>query len=182
MMDGSEKITVSKTHTDDMVRDELLAMMGVGRLHVTMGALASLVALRSPYVFGGEVSDSDLDAAMGVVPHGNLGRMEFHEAIQDALDTAFRVFETIVPDAKQSPGKTSEIECYSPEWFADMISQACQSMPSLTYKQIMDETPLTMVFHLAISTARKNGAITARPNDMKEAIKQFNALKKKDET
>ena len=182
-MIGNEKITVEKTHTDDMVREELLAMLGVGSVNLTLGSLAWLVALHSPYIFGGKVTEEAIVGAYGVVSHGDLDMLNFHEALQEALDTAFRAFELIVPDATDSkPSKSSEIEVYSPEWFADVISQACQAMPSLTYKQIMDETPLTMVFHLAISTARKNGAITARPNDMKEAIKQFNALKKKDET
>lgn len=178
---GNEKITVAKTHTDEMVRDELKAMLGVGQVHLTLGALASLVVLHSPYIYGGKVTEEALADAYGVVPHGNLGMLEFHEALQEALDTAFRAFELIVPDATtdNKPSKTSEIEIYSPEWFSDVISQACHAMPSLTYRQLMDETPLTLVFHLAVSTARRNGAITSRPNDVKEAIKQFNEMRNK---
>lgn len=177
MIDGSEKITVQKTHTDEMIRDELLAMIGVGRVHLTIGSLAALASLDSPYIRGGSVSEDQLDKAYSVVSHGELDRMAFHEELQRELDTAFRVFETILPDPKRSSEKGSEIATFSPEWFADMISQACQSMPSLTYRQLMDEIPLAMVFHLAVSSFRRNGATTGRPNDVGEALRQFKTMR-----
>lgn len=176
-MIGSEKITVNKTHTDEMVLDELKAMLGVGQIHLTLGSLASLVALKSPYIYGGQLTEEAIDNAYSVVSHGDMGLLEFHAALQEALDTAFRAFELIVPDTDKKPSKSSEIELYSPEWFSDIISQACAAMPSLTYKQIMSDTPLALVFHLAVSTARKNGAITQRPNDVTEALRQFNNLR-----
>lgn len=178
-MNGNEKITVEKTHTDEMIADELKAMLGAGKVRITLGGLASLVVMKSPYVYGGKVTEKELEAAYRLIGHGNLGPMEFHEALQEELETAFRVFETIVPDDKPgNQSKTSEIGLYSPEWFADIISQTCQSMPSLTYRQLMDEIPLAMVFHLSVSACRRNGALTRRPDDVKEALKKFKEMRK----
>lgn len=179
-MTGNEKITVEKTHTDEMVRDELKAMLGASKIHLTLGALASLAVLKSPYIYGGSVTENVLETAFGLVKHEEMSPLEFHEALQSEIDTAFRVFETIVPDHKESANdKTSEIETFSPEWFSDTIAQACQSMPSLTHKQVLWEMPLVFVFHLAISTARRNGAITRRPNDVKAAIREFKAMRER---
>lgn len=179
-MTGSEKITVADTHTDAMLADELRAMLGRGRVRLTLGALADLALARSPYLLGGEVSAEDAEAAYGCVPHADgMEPLEFHEAVQREMDTAFRVFEAIQPDAETSasPAKTSEIGLFSPEWFADLIAQACQSMPSLTYAQAWDEVPLAMMVHLAVATARRNGAVTARPHGVAEALRQFRAMR-----
>ncbi len=175
------KITVSKLHTAEMLDDELKAMLGASDIKLTLGGLMSLVIINSPYVYGGKVDENSLAQAYALIEHGDMDAIKFHEALQKALDTAFRVFEILVPDDEPTTkkGKTSEITNFAPEWFSDIMSQASQSMPSLTYRQLLYETPLVAVFHLAMSTARRNGAITARPNDMKSAIEQFKELQKK---
>lgn len=178
-MTGNEKITVEKTHTDQMVQDELKAMLGVGKVRLTLGAIASLKVLNSPYILGGKVTEVELENAYNIVQHDDIDPMTFHEALQAEIDTAFRAFDIIVPEPEKGSSKTSEIEIFSPEWFADIVSQACQSMPSITYQQIWGEIPLTMVFHLAVSTARRNGTVTRRPDSIKEAIKQFKAMRER---
>lgn len=180
-MNGSEKIQVNKLHSDEMVCDELKAMLGVGKVHLTLGALASLAILKSPYLYGGKVGEEQLVEAYELVKHDdNLEPIEFHEELQKEIDTAWRAFEILVPDNEMKPQKTSEIETFSPEWFADVISQACQSMPSLTYGQILHQIPLTMILHLAVSTARRNGTLTVRPNDVHEALRQFREKRSKE--
>lgn len=175
------KITVSKLHTAEMLDDELKTMLGASELKLTLGGLMSLVIINSPYVYGGKVDENSLAQAYGLIEHGDMDVVKFHEELQKSMDTAFRVFEILVPDDDPTAkkGKTSEIENFSPEWFSDIIAQACQSMPSLTYNQILYEIPLVSVYHLAMSTVRRNGGITARPNDMKSAIEQFKELQKR---
>jgi len=177
----NEKITVEKLHTSAMLDEELKTMLGASEIKLTLGGLMSLVIVNSPYIYGGKVDEEALAKAFTFIEHGSLDIVTFHTALQNALDTAFRVFEIIEPDEDPTKrgGKTSEITDFSPEWFADIISQACQSMPSLTYHQILYETPLVTVFHLAVSTARRNGAITRRPDDTLAAIAQFRELQKR---
>lgn len=178
-MTGNEQIEVNNLHTDEMVQNELKSMLGVGKVHLTLGALASLAILKSPYLYGGTATEQNLIDAYELVKHDEIDIAEFHTVLQDEIDTAFRAFEILVPDPKADSVKTSEIETFSPEWFADVISQACQSMPSLTYSQILYQIPLTMILHLAVSTARRNGALTERPHDVKEALKQLKQMREK---
>lgn len=166
------EIVVNKLHSDAMLESELRAMLGTGEIKLTLGGLMGLVLVKSPYVFGGKVDENSLLQAYTLIAHGDLDAVQFHNALQDELDTAFRVFELLVPDDDPTAkkGKTSEMETFSPEWFADIMSHACQAMPSLSYDQILGQIPLTMIFHLNLSTARRNGAITRRPDNIKEAL------------
>jgi len=156
-----------------MISDELKGMLGAGGLTLTLGMVESLWMLESPYIKGGKVEEQDLARALELIPHGEMTPIEFHEALIKELETAFRAYEIIVPDRdeKKNDGKTSEIDTFSPEWLADTISSACSAMPSLTYRQVLWEVPVVMVFHLAVSTARRNGCITRRPDDLKEAVR-----------
>jgi len=179
-------IEVRKLHSEEMVSEELRDMLGAGSLTVTLGMVESLWLLDSPYIKGGKVEEADLLKAMEIIPHGDMEPLKFHDALIQSLDTAFRAYEIIVPEKKddKDKGKTSEIETFSPEWLADTISTACSAMPSLTYKQILWEVPVAMVFHLAVSTARKNGCITRRPDDIHEAVrllKERNAKRRETE-
>jgi len=178
-MNGTEKLKIESTHTEAMIANELQRMLGVGKVRLTLGALASLALLKSPYLYGGEVSNDALESAYSVVKHDkDMSPLEFHKALQDDLDTGLRAFALIVPEAEQQQkGKTSEIETFSPEWFADVASQACLSMPSLTCHQVFWEAPLALISHLAVSTMRRNGAITERPRDINAALKAFRELK-----
>ena len=171
-MDGKDKFDVKKLHSEGMVKAELRDMLGAGSLNVTLGMVESLWLLDSPYIVGGKVEEEDLFKAMELVPHGGMEPLAFHEALIGSLETAFRAYEIIVPDKDaKNDDKGSEIDTFSPEWLADTVSSACNAMPSLTYRQILWEVPVAMVFHLAISTARRNGCTTRRPDDMKEALR-----------
>lgn len=172
-MDGSEKIEVNLIHTDEMMADELRAMLGMGRVRLTLGAFAELALAGSPYVHGGSVTEAALATAMTLVDHDEMPPLEFHEILQREVDAAFRPYETVQPDPETESCRTSEIRDYSPEWFSDIVANACQSMPSITYDQVWREVPMAMLTHLAVSTARRNGAITARTPDVRDAIRQF---------
>lgn len=182
-MEESNQIIVEKLHTDEMVKDEVRTMLGATDFKLTLGMVEGLWLIDSPYIKGGAVTPNDVECAMKICcVDANVEAVQFHKALQESLDTAFRVFDIFVPDddpLQKKQGKTSEIGNFSPEWLSDIIAQACQSMPSLTYNQILYEIPLVSVYHLAMSTARRNGAITARPNDMKSAIEQFKELQKR---
>lgn len=170
-------ITVNKLHTDEMVKAEVSAMLGEGML-LTLGMVERLWLHGSPYVKGGKVTTDDLACALAIVPHGDMGIEDFHNALVDALTTAWRAYEIIVPDKKEENGKASEIEMFSPEWLAETVSQACHSMPSLTVQQVLWEAPLALVLHLVVSQARRNGAITRRPDDIMEALRRLKELNK----
>lgn len=177
-MDGKEKFIVEKLHSDDMIKSEVQTMLGAGKINLTLGVVESLWLLDSPYIKGGKVEPSDLMKAMELIP-SELEPIDFHNALNEAIDSAFRIFEIIVPDDENSNAKHSEIEIFSPEWIADIVSQACNALPSLTYHQVLWEIPLMMVFHLVISNARKNGVITRRPDNMQEALQMLKAHNKK---
>lgn len=173
----SDEIEVSKLHTEEMIKDEVRDMLGAGKLRITLGMVEGLWLVDSPYVKGGKVTESDLDIAMQVCgAEKDADRMEFHEELVRAIETACRPYELIVPDADtkdDSVGKHSEVPTFSPEWVADTISMACQAMPSLTERQILWETPFVMITHLAVSTSRRHGAITRRPDDLNAAIAEL---------
>jgi len=175
-----DEIVVNKLHTDEMVKAEVMDMLGAGKILLTLGMVEGLWLVDSPYVKGGVVKPEDVDRAMEVccVDKGK-DPLEFHKSLVEAIDTACRPYEIIVPDPMQKDdGKQSEVPMFSPEWVADTISMACQAMPSLTLNQILWETPFVFVTHLAVSTARKHGSQTRRPDDIKSAIAQLKEMNK----
>lgn len=173
-----EEFKVESLHTESMVNAELLAMLGSCPIDLTLGTLERLYLLKSPYVLGGNVTNNDLDIARSIVPHDKgMKSMDFHAGLVDALATAFRAFEIIVPDNTPDNGRKSNIDMFSPEWLADMINMVCAAMPSLTYRQVLWEMPLALVMHLAVSTARKHGQVTERPADIKSALAMMKKLK-----
>lgn len=177
-------IVVNKLHTDEMVKSEVRDMLGAGEILLTLGMVEGLWLVDSPYVKGGNVTETDIEAAMKICCVENMEPLAFHKALAAAIDTACRPYEIIVPDPMQKDGgggKHSEVPTFSPEWFADQISMACQAMPSLTMQQILWETPFVFVTHLAVSTARRHGAITRRPDDIKAALEILKERKKKKE-
>ena len=178
---GNIKFEIEKTHTDEMIAHEVQSMLGASKILLTLGMVESLWLLKSPYILGGKIEADDLGKALEIIPHGDLQPLDFHTALLDELAAAWRAYEIIVPDDKPTgDNKHSEIDTFSPEWLADTINQATQAMPSLTYKQILWEVPLTMILHLGISTARRNGAITRRPDDMQEALKMLREHNRQD--
>ena len=80
---------------------------------------------------------------------------------------------TLLDEFPEHSGRESDIPPFSPEWMADIISLAAQSLPSLTLRQALWETPLAMLVHLGLSTARRNGGITRRDLGAEEAIRQL---------
>lgn len=174
-----DDIVVNKLHSDEMVKSEVRDMLGAGEILLTLGMVEGLWLVDSPYVKGGNVTEADIEAAMKICCVENMEPLAFHTALSAAIDTACRPYEIIVPDPTQKDnGKHSEVPTFSPEWFADQISMACQAMPSLTMQQILWETPFVFVTHLAVSTARRHGAITRRPDDIKAALEILKERKK----
>lgn len=175
------KFIVEKLHSTEQVKAELRDALGAGKINVTLGMLESLWLLDSPYLRGGKVEPKDLEMAMELIPHGDLNPVAFHNALSDTIETAWRAWEIVVPD--NGGGKEeSEYEIFSPEWMTDVVSQACHAVPSLTLKEALWEVPIAMLFHLGTSASRRNGAITRRPDNIKEALsklKEHNAKKKK---
>lgn len=173
IIDYMTEIVVNSLHTDEMVKAEMRSMLGAARIRLTLGALESLWLLDSPYIIGGEVTPEALAMAMEIVKHDDIEPLEFHKLLVEELEAAFRAYEIIQPDDKPDTGKHSSIEKFGPEWLADTISQASRAMPSLTYHQVLYEVPLAMVLHLVVANARYNGAITERPNDITDALRQL---------
>lgn len=173
-------IETNKLHTDDMIRAEVMSMIGDGKILVTLGMVERLWCIGSPYIKGGQVEPEDVANAMAIVsPPKAMDVIEFHEALIDTLETAWRAFEIIVPEPlEKQTGRTSEIALFTPEWLSDVISSACHAMPSLTYHEILWKVPLTLVLHLNVSMARRNGVITERPNDIKDALSQFRSMRR----
>lgn len=180
-MDENEKITVKKLHTEAMVKQEMKEMLGAVEFKLTLGMVEGLWLIDSPYILGGDVTKDALERAMTVCnAKEDTDPLVFHKTLLTAIETAIRPYELIVPDPpKEEDGKKSEITIFSPEWLADTVSVACQAMPSLTVREILWEIPMTLVTHLAVSTARRNGAITRRPDDVKEALRIFKERQKK---
>ena len=170
-----EGFKVKSLHTEAMQKAELEAMLGDGRITLTLGLLERLYLAKSPYVLGGAVEDGDLQVAMGIIPHKRMDAVRFHLQLIDALATAFRAFEIIVPEPEKEDGRKSIVETFSPEWLADIINLACSAMPSLTYRQVLWEMPLAMTLHLSVAKGRENGMVTERPADIKSALE---AMKK----
>jgi hypothetical protein len=173
-----DEITVEKLHTTEMVKSEVRDMLCAGEILLTLGMVEGLWLVDSPYVKGGNVTETDIESAMKICCVENMEPLAFHKALSAAIDTACRPYEIIVPEKDDGGGKHSEVPTFSPEWFADQISMACQAMPSLTMQQILWETPFVFVTHLAVSTARRHGAITRRPDDIKAALKILKERKK----
>lgn len=176
--DKSKTFQVGSLHSEADIANETKAMLGDGDITLTLGLLMRLHLAKSPYITGGQITDSDLDIARAIVPSRRLGPLEFHEALLKELATAWRAYGIISPSQElPTPrGRQSQVDLFSPEWLADTINMACAAMPSLTYRQILWEVPLTMVLHLAISTARRNGTITERPADIMAALKKMKEL------
>ena len=175
--DKNKTFQVGSLHSEADIQNETKAMLGDGEITLTLGLLMRLHLVKSPYITGGQITDSDLDIARAIVPSRRLGPLEFHEALLKELATAWRAYEIISPTQELRPqGRQSQVDLFSPEWLADTINMACAAMPSLTYRQILWEVPLAMVLHLAISTDRRNGVITERPADIMAALKKMKEL------
>ena len=165
-------IDVPSRHTDEMMARETEGMLGLSKVRLCLGHLMMLAHRRSPYVYGGKVEPEELSYAMELLGCGEMDPLEFHGEFLAELDAAFRPLELFEEDRKDDKeAKRSVIDAFSPEWLADAIRCACEAMPSITMEQALWTVPLVMIMHLGVSTARKNGAVTQRPVDFKEAMR-----------
>ncbi len=176
------EIVVDSLHTEDMIKSETKQMLFGADSGLTLGMLMTLALEHSPYIYGGALDEGAIQYAYELSDK-HLPMPEFHTALMADLEAAWRAFEIIAPDTDLHPrGKTSKVEMCSPEWLADTIGNACQSMPSLGYRQVLWEVPLAMVTHLAMATARRNGTITERPADIKRALELLKTMKEKEQS
>ena len=166
---ADEKIKVDSLHSEAMIKQEMRDCLGDGKIFLTLGSLERLWLVDSPFVIGGDLTAEAMQQAWEIVPHiSDMALDEFCEGLSTAIETAFRAFELLQPEKEEKPD-TQDV--FSPEWMADVMGLACQSMPSITYDEILHVMPLAMTLHLAVATARRNGAETQRPIDYKAAIK-----------
>lgn len=167
-----EEIKVESLHTKAMIKQEMRDCLGDGKIFLTLGGLERLWLVDSPYLVGGELSEEALLQAMHIVRHvTDISPDEFHNELSTAIDTAFRAFELLKPEDEKEDEDNQDP--FSPEWMADVMGLACQSMPSITYDEILHVMPLAMTLHLAVATARRNGAETQRPIDYKAALRKM---------
>ena len=173
------EIKVGSLHSDEDIWDELYQMLRGAKSGLTLGMLMTLAMNKSPYVLGGVLSDDDIRYAYSL-SDGKLKAEDFHSALVNDLNAAWRALEIIVPSNEpvKENGRKSQVDMFSPEWLADTISAACASVPSMTLNQVLWEVPLAMTLHLVVSNSRRHGAITERPPDIKGALKQFKSMQK----
>lgn len=175
------KIIVEKTHTDEMLKGEIKSMLKQSDVLLTLGSIMRLFLLDSPYLKGGSIDESDLVKAYDVVKHKDeMPYKEFHFALLQEIESAWRVYEIVVPDEEKKAKIVSEIALFSPEWAADLIAGASRALPSMTYDDILFNVPFITLVHLSISSGRYNGVITRRPDDTKEALRQLKLLNEKE--
>ena len=166
MTDAPEQICVQADGPD--IPAEVRECLGLGECRLTLGGYMRLVAARSPYIYGGQVADADLEFAarcLSVDPSCE----DPHAEIVRALDLALGAFGMVV--APQRPERTvaAPDAAFGPEWLADLVSEAMHAAPGLTWREAMDEIPLLMVVHLALADYRRNGGRTERVNEDAEA-------------
>lgn len=163
-----------------MVRHEMDSMLGYSDLRLCVGHVVLLAEAKSPYIYGGKITELDLELAKRILGSKKLKDADFHAALQGELDAAFRPVELF--DAGDKPQKEKDelhkIPPFSPEWLADLVRAACQAVPSLALDDVLWRVPMVMAMHLYVAEARANGAKTMRPPDYAEAMRRFYAAQK----
>ena len=167
MGDLPDSIHVESLHTPEMIRAELSAMLE-RRPAVTPRRLARLWLADSPFVLGGAVTERALSAARRV-----LGRELPAAAIEEAVSTALRALETIVPEPDTSRKLTRDDgDSIGPEWLADLYAAVSRAAPGIPWREFLD-MPLAAATHLAAAAHRANGGRTERPVDWEMALKSI---------
>ena len=93
------------------------------------------------------------------VARGVLGRELPADAIEEAVSTALRALETIVPEPGSSQKLTRDADdSIGPEWLADLYAAASRAAPGIPWREFLD-MPLAAAAH------RANGGRTERPMD-----------------
>ena len=157
----TETYDIQSRHTDEMVADETRFCIGDFLPMVTLGGFLRLCLMKSPYVFGGDVTLDDVNAACRAL--GSRDNANFDADLRMEMDAIWRAFEIIVPS--QHAAVTSQIPEYGPEWMADIMAAAADAVPSLTVRDMLDRLPMITLIHLVAAAHRKNGGTTRRPDD-----------------
>ncbi len=174
-------ISVEDIHTPEMIADETMVCIGDYRPMVTLAGFMRLCVKKSPYVFGGAVSDQDIADAASVVDNwSGLQGEAFDNALRLELAAVSRAFEIIHPDAE---GRSkSVIPPFGPEWMADLMTAVADAMPSLTPNMMLHKTSMVLLVHLAAASHRKNGGVTSRPDNAEAVFKALESIEKLDES
>lgn len=175
-MDDENKISVNEDRT--RISKEVKACLGITEPVLTLGGIMLLMDVHSPYIYGGKVSEDDMEIARRLLD-SDVEPVLFHEGLLEALDVAFNIFDIIEDSDKGGAGRRSRIEFGSPEWMADTISMATSACPSLTLDDILWHVPYAMIVHLQLATGRRNGTITSRDDGVKDALAQLKEMRKK---
>ena len=169
---------------EERLRRETVSMLGASRVRLTLGALVELYLIGSPYVFGGEVADNDIAAAMDSCypddgePMPKMPREEFHRELEGEIARAMDAYN-ILDESETPPRRTSDIPICSPEGACDIVGMATQSLPSLTWEDALWHMPLIALVHLGLATARRNGGTTRRDLGAADAIEQLKEWRRK---
>ena len=165
--------------TDNTIQEELKACLGIDELILTLGGVLLLIQTKSPYIYGGKVNKDDIATAQRLLDAEHQEPLSFHNALLKALDTAFGIYAIAEDDNSNNTGRKSKIEFGSPEWAADIIAMATQSLPSLTLDEILWTVPFALLIHLQLATSRRNGLITSRDGGVMEALAELKKLREK---
>ena len=172
---------VPSRHTPEMIRHELSSMLGIGEITLCLGHLMTLVLLRSPYIYGGEVDADRIGEAKHILGCMDMDNGAFHEALLAEMDAVFRPLELFDDDNKpEDESKKSVIAPFSPEWMCDILRSACQAVPAIGIEDALWRVPLVLIMHLGVAESRAQGATTRRPVDYTEALKRFKEMRKQE--
>lgn len=172
-----EQIETNEDRTK--ISTEVKACLGISEPVITLGGIMLLIDAHSPYLYGGTVSEEDIELAQRLLDSQDVEPILFHTALQDALSVCFNIWDIIEDDDKGQQARKSKIDFGSPEWMADTISMATQACPSLTLEDILWHVPFALIIHLQLATARRNGTITSRDDGVLEALKELKERRKK---
>lgn len=174
------EVIVEDIHTPEMVADETLFCIGDRLSMVTLAGFMRLCVIKSPYVFGGDVTLDDVNAACKAL--GSPDNAAFDDDLRTELAAVNRAFEIIETDKRND--QKSVIPPFGPEWLADFMTAVADAMPSITPRKMLKETPMVLLVHLAAASHRKNGGVTRRPTNTEAAFQILNELEEKadDET
>ena len=170
---------VDDVHTPEMIDDELLICIGDHKPMVTLAGFMRLCSRKSPFVFGGVVSDQEVAKATYDVDNWcGLQGKEFENALRVELDAISRAFEIIVPEKQAGPA--SQIPPYGPEWMTNLMAAASDAIPSLTVPVMLYKMSMVMLVHLVAASHRKNGGKTKRPTNAEAAFRLLQSLDQRD--
>ena len=119
-----------------------------------------------------KLTEQALSAVRGI-----QGRELPAAAIEEAVSTALRALETIVPEPGASQKLTRDADdsngdSIGPEWLADLYAAVSRAAPGIPWREFLD-MPLAAATHLAASAHRANGGRTERPVDWEAAMEML---------